>query len=111
MRNDDLDPIEVTVRNVLAPDRATARRLATAALAPSKPQRSRRLVPIYATFVLLVAVAVGVLRYSAPEPSIVIRGEAGAIVIERGSGKNKTIEIVRDQPQTGGVVVIREGGD
>ena len=110
MRDSDFDPVDTLVREALTPGRPAAQRLAKDALAAT-PARSRPLVPALAAVGILAAGALGVWRYRPGDTPIVIRDEAGAIVIERGSGKDKTVEIVRDRPSTGGVVVIREGGD
>ena len=108
-RDDNFDPVDGIVRDALAPDRATAQRLAAAALAA--PSLSRRFVPAFAAFSLIVAGAVGLTRYAATEPPIVIRGEGDTITVESGSRFNRTIETFRDEQPRGGVIVIREGGD
>lgn len=108
-RDDSFDPVDVIVRDAFAPDRATVRRLAAEALAVQST--SARFVPALAVFALIVAGAVGLTRYAAGEPPIVIRGEGGTITVESGSRFNRTVETFHDEPPRGGVVVIREGGD
>jgi hypothetical protein len=108
-RDADFDPIDTVVRDALRFDRATARRLAAQAL--TERAISPRFIPALAVLTLIIAAAVGVTRHATSDPPIVIRGEGDTIVIERGSGSNKTTEILRDDSPRGGVVVIREGGD
>ena len=106
---DDRDPIDSLVKDALAPDRATARRLAKEAL--NDRRLSSRLVPVLTGFAVLVAAAVGVTRYAVSEAPIVIRGEGDTIVVESGPRLNRSTETFRDEQPRGGVVVIREGGD
>jgi hypothetical protein len=109
MQRDDLDPVDALVRDALAADPAAARRLAREAVTV----RSRPIprVAVLAAFAMLVALAVGVTRYATSEPPIVIRGEGDTIVIETGSGRNKTTEVMHADAPRGGVIIIRQGGD
>ena len=106
---DDRDPIDMLIKTALTADRATASRLAAAAL--TERPASSRVVPLLAAFAVVVATAVGVTSYAVGEPPVVIRGEGDTIVIESGSRLNRSIETFRDEQPHGGVVVIREGGD
>ena len=108
-RDDSFDPVDAIVRDALAPDPATARRMAAAAL--TDPPVATRFVQALAAFAVVVAGAVGLTRYAAAEPPIVIRGEGDTITVESGSRFNRTIETFHDESPRGGVVVIREGGD
>ena len=108
-RDDDFDSVDALVRDALAPDRATARRLAKQAqtVRPVSP----RFVPAFTAFAVIIAGAVSLTRYAAGEPPIVIRGEGDTITVESGSRFNRTVETFHAQPPRGGGVVIREGGD
>lgn len=108
-RDDSFDPVDAIVRDALAADRPTAGRLAAEALAVRST--STRFVPALAAFGVIVAGAVGLTRYAAGEPPIVIRGEGDTFTVESGSRFNRTIETFHDESPRGGVVVIREGGD
>ena len=110
MRSDDVDPVDAILRNALSADRVTARRLAAQAVATDRPV-GRPIIPALIAFTALVAAAIGVTRYATSEPPIVIRGEGDTIVIERGSGRNKTTEVMHADAPRGGVIIIREGGD
>jgi hypothetical protein len=110
MADDDFDPIDTVVRDVLASDQSSARRLAAQALA-ERPSVRRWMLPALIAFMGFVAAAVGVTRYATSEPPIVIRGEGDTIVIETGSGRNKTTEVMHPDAPRGGVIIIREGGD
>lgn len=108
-RDADFDPIDAIVRDALRPDLRTTRRLAAQAL--TTRAISPRFIPALAVLTLIVAAAVGVTRHATSEPPIVIRGEGETIVIETGSGKNKTTEVFRGHETTGGVILIRKGGE
>ena len=109
MQSDDLDPIDARLRDALSADSAAARRLARQALEPSSRKRVPVLLPVAAALFFVVAV-LGLVRDRPDEPSMVIRAEAGEIILERGTSPNKTVERIRDRPPAGGIVVIREGG-
>ena len=107
--DDDFDPVDALVRDALRADGEAARRVVSQALA-DRPASGRFLLVAAALASVVMIVLTGLLRQQSQE-TVLIRGEGGSIVIERGSGASRSVETIHQRPASGGIVIIREEGE
>lgn len=108
-RDNDFDPVDALIRDALRADGEAARRVVSQALA-GRPASGRFLL-VAAALASVVLIALTGLFRQPPLETVLIRGDGGSIVIERGSGASRTVEILHERPASGGIVIIREEGE
>jgi hypothetical protein len=107
--DDDFDPVDAIVRDALRADGEATRRVVSEALAGR--QASGRFLLVAAALASVVLIVLSGLFRQPPRETVLIRGEGGSIVIERGSGASRTVETLHQRQASGGIVIIREEGE